>query len=177
MKTLVVYFSRTGHTRQVAQAIADRLGADIECVADLGNRSGVWGYIRSLREAMQQRVINIGAAGKNPSDYDLIILGTPVWAHNMCSPLRSYIMAQKQKFRAVAVLCTQGGSGAGKVVGDVARLCGRTPAGALVLDEREIKQGQAAAKLDAFIKSVTLAPAASAGMNRRERETRANAPS
>jgi len=72
---------------------------------------------------MQQRVINIGASNQNPSDYDLIILGTPVWAHNMCSPLRSYIMAQKERFRAVAVLCTQGGSGAGKVVGDVARLC------------------------------------------------------
>ena len=42
---------------------------------------------------------------------DLIILGTPVWAHNMCSPMRSYITAQKERFRAIAVLCTQGGSG------------------------------------------------------------------
>jgi flavodoxin len=160
MKTLIVYFSRTGRTRQIAQAIASRLSADIECVPDVGNRSGIWGYIRSLREAMQQRVINIGAPNKNPSDYDLIILGTPVWAHNMCSPLRSYITAQKERFRAIAVLCTQGGSGASKVVGDIATLCGRTPVGTLVLNEREIEKDQFTAKLDGFIKSVTLAQAA-----------------
>ncbi len=109
---------------------------------------------------MQQRVINIGAPNKNPSDYDLIILGTPVWAHNMCSPLRSYITAQKERFRAIAVLCTQGGSGASKVVGDIATLCGRTPVGTLVLNEREIEKDQFTAKLDGFIKSVTLAQAA-----------------
>jgi flavodoxin len=160
MKTLVVYFSRTGHTRQIAQAIAGQLSADIECIPDVGTRSGIWGYIRSLREAMQQRVINIGARSKNPSDYDLIILGTPVWAHNMCSPLRSYIKAHKERFREVAVLCTQGGSGAGKVVGDISKLCGRTPVGTLILNEREIKKGQFTAKLEGFIKSVTLAQAA-----------------
>jgi flavodoxin len=159
MKTLVVYFSRTGRTRQIAQAIAGRLSADIECIPDVGNRSGIFGYIRSLREAMQQRVINIGAPNKNPSDYDLIILGTPVWAHNMCSPLRSYITAQKERFRSVAVICTQGGSGANEVVGDIAKLCGRTPVGTLVLNEREIRKDQFTAKLDGFIKSVTLAQA------------------
>jgi len=160
VKTLVVYFSRTGRTRQIAEAVAGRLGADIECIPDVGNRSGIWGYIRSLREAMQHRIINSGAPKKNPSDYDLIIVGTPVWAHNMCSPLRSYITTQKQRFRTVAVICTQGGSGASKVVGDIATLCGRTPAGTLVLSEREIKQDQFAAKLDGFIKSITLANAA-----------------
>ena len=109
---------------------------------------------------MQQRVIDIGAPTKNPSDYDLIILGTPVWAHNMCSPLRSYIAAQKERFRAVAVLCTQGGSGANKVIGDVAKLCGRTPVASLVLNEGEIKNRQYSAKLDGFIESVTVAKAA-----------------
>jgi hypothetical protein len=109
---------------------------------------------------MQQRAIKIDAPNKDPSDYDLIIVGTPVWAHNMCSPLRSYITAQWGRFRAVAVLCTQGGSGASKVVGDIARLCGKTPVGTLVLNEREIKQHQYAAKLDGFIKSVTMAKAA-----------------
>jgi flavodoxin len=160
MKVLVVYFSRTGNTRQIAQAMTGPLSADLECVQDGRTRSGIWGYVRSLHEAMRQRVISIGVPTKDPSEYDLIILGTPVWAHNMCSPMRSYITAQKERFKAIAVFCTQGGSGASKVIGDMAKLCGRTPLASLVLDEREIKNGQFTAKLGTFIKSVKFAQAA-----------------
>jgi len=159
-RILVVYYSRTGQTRQIAEAIARRLGADIECVRDVVNRSGIWGYLRSLREASQQRVIDAGAPTKDPSGYDLIILGTPVWAHNICSPMRSYITAQKAKFRAIAVFCTQGGSGAAKVVGQVAELCGRSPVATLVLNVPEIKKDQFSAKLDAFVRAVALVQAA-----------------
>src|SRR5665213_1966161 len=107
-RILVVYYSRTGRTRQIAEAIAGRLGADIECVQDLVNRSGVWGYLRSLQEALKQRVIHTEKPVNDPSGYDLVILGTPVWAHSLCSPMRSYITEQKAKFGAFAVFCTQG---------------------------------------------------------------------
>jgi len=157
MKILVVYFSRTGRTRQIAEAIAGALGADIECIAEAGDRSGIWGYLRSAREAMKQRVIGIATPARNPADYDLIILGTPVWGHNMCSPLRSYITAHKDRLAALAVFCTQGGSGGPKVIGDVAMLCGRTPVATLVLEQREIEQDRFTAKLDRFIKAVAAA--------------------
>ena len=160
MKVLVVYFSRTGNTRQIAQAMTGPLAADLECVQDGGAHSGIWGYVRSSYEAIRERVITIGAPIRDPSDYDLIILGTPVWAHNMCSPIRSYIAARKERFRAIAVFCTQGGSGASKVIGDIGKLCGRAPLASLVLDDQEIKKGQFTDKLTTFIKSVTLAQAA-----------------
>jgi flavodoxin len=159
-RILVVYYSRTGRTRQIAEAIAGRLGADIECVQDVVNRSGVWGYLRSLQEALQQRVVHVETPLKDPSGYDLVILGTPVWAHNICSPMRSYITEQKAKFRAIAVFCTQGGSGAAKVIGQVAKLCGRSPLATLVLNVSEIKTDQFAAKLDAFVRAVALVQAA-----------------
>jgi flavodoxin len=38
MKTLVVYHTRTGNTRFVAETIAAELGADIEEMTDLKNR-------------------------------------------------------------------------------------------------------------------------------------------
>lgn len=159
-RILVVYFSRTGRTRQIAEAVAGRLSADIEPVQDVEDRSGIWGYLRSMQEAMQHRVIDAEAPTKDPSDYDLIILGTPVWAHNMCSPMRSYITAQKERFRAIAVFCTQGGSGGSEVAGQIAELCGRTPVAILVLNESEIKKNQFAAKLNGFVKSAAPAKAA-----------------
>jgi flavodoxin len=153
-KTLIVYFSRTGRTRQIAEAMAGLLGADVGTVKDVANRSGIWGYLRCLREAMQQRVIETGPATKDPSDYDLIVLGTPVWGHNMCSPMRSYIVAQKERFRAIAVFCTQGGSGGSKVAGQIAELCGRRPLATLVLNASEIDKDQCTGKLNEFIKSL-----------------------
>lgn len=154
-RILVVYFSRTGRTRQIADAIAAQLNAEIEPIRDSGHRSGIWGYLRSLQEAMRHRVVPISVPTKNPSDYDLTILGTPVWAHNMCSPLRSYITSQQQCLRKIAVFCTQGGSGGSKVAGQVAELCGHGPLATLVLNEDEIRKNQFAAKLAGFVKSLT----------------------
>jgi len=106
-RTLIVYYSRTGRTRQIAAAIGAQLNADIEPIEDQGRRMGIWGYLRSAQEAMQHRLVRVTAATKNPADYDLVVLGTPVWARNMCSPMRSYIVAQRGRLKEIAVFCTQ----------------------------------------------------------------------
>jgi hypothetical protein len=46
LKSLVVFYSRTGNARFVAQTIAARVSADIEEVIDLKKRSGIIGYLR-----------------------------------------------------------------------------------------------------------------------------------
>ncbi len=48
MKVLIAYYSRTGHTEQVAKEIAARCQADVDRIRDDGvDRSGLWGYLRS----------------------------------------------------------------------------------------------------------------------------------
>lgn len=48
MKTLIAYYSRTGHTEQVAKEIAARCQADVDRIRDDGvDRSGLWGYLCS----------------------------------------------------------------------------------------------------------------------------------
>jgi len=51
MKILVIYYSRTGVTKKVAEILKGKLGADLEAIEDKINRRGVFGYIRSGREA------------------------------------------------------------------------------------------------------------------------------
>jgi flavodoxin len=150
-KALVVYFSRTGYTRKIAEEIAARSGADIESVEDVRGRSGIVGYFRSAREAYKKRLIDIKPAAKNPSEYDLVVLGTPVWARNLSSPMRAYLNAHRDELKRVGIFCTQGGSGAEKVFGDVAELCGRKPDASLALNDGEIKRGAYADKLDRFL--------------------------
>ena len=47
MKVLVVYYSRTGNTRFVAETIAQSLEADIEEIKDRKNRMGIFGFLRA----------------------------------------------------------------------------------------------------------------------------------
>jgi len=43
LKSLVVYYSRTGNARFVAETIAAEIGADVEEVVDMKKRSGPLG--------------------------------------------------------------------------------------------------------------------------------------
>jgi len=47
MKILVVFYSRTGATRTVAQKIADLVKGDLEEIKDTRNRAGILGFLRS----------------------------------------------------------------------------------------------------------------------------------
>src|SRR5262245_20444151 len=46
-KVLVTYYSRSGHTRRLAERIAQVLGADLEPIVDQRPRAGLLGYLRS----------------------------------------------------------------------------------------------------------------------------------
>jgi flavodoxin len=141
-RILVVYFSRTGYTRRVAEEVARDCKADLEAIDESKPRSGLLGYWRSAREALGKRLVPIAAAKRDPAAYDIVVLGTPVWAGALCSPMRSYIEAHKGAFKRVAFLATQGGSGAPKVFASMSELCGQPPLATLALSDREIDRAQ-----------------------------------
>jgi hypothetical protein len=74
--------------------------------------------------------------------------------------MRAYIMSQRDKLASVALFCTQGGSGAIKVMDKMAALCARKPAATLILNDDEIKQDRYQDKLTRFLTSISLAQAA-----------------
>lgn len=151
MKTLVVYYSRTGLTAKVAAKLVIALGAEVEAIVDKSDRAGVIGYLRSGREAMQKRLIAIEDPKINPADYDLVIIGTPVWAADMSSPVRAFLTAQKSNLKRVAFFVTQGGSGANRVLGNMADLLGLKSSASLIVLSREIAKDDYQEKLDKFV--------------------------
>jgi flavodoxin len=154
-KTLVAYYSWTGHTRQLAEAIAAGLGADLEQIREVRSRSGWVAYLRSVWEALQSTSVPIKVVERDPSAYSLIVLGTPVWAGRMASPLRSYIVQEKHKFARIGLFCTEGGANGEKALAQIAQLCGKEPAATLVVTERDLKSGADRVKVAAFTKALT----------------------
>ena len=153
-KTLVVYYSRTGMARRIALEVAARCGADVEQIRDPTTRTGVLGFIRCAYEALRERLAPIAPPTLDPSGYELVVLGTPVWASHVSSPMRSFVHAHASKLKRIALFCTQGGSGGPKVLQELAALCGKNAVATLVLREADIKGEGYASQLDGFVAAI-----------------------
>jgi flavodoxin len=153
-KILVVYFSRSGNTETVAKELAKKLGADSEKLAEQGSDwSGVWGWIKAGRAAWQEDISSIGKLALDPQGYDLVIIGTPVWAWNMTPAVRAFLTVYKEDLKKIAFFATQGGSGHEKTFKNMEALAGKAPVAVAVWTEKEkeIKDaGKMQAKIDAF---------------------------
>jgi flavodoxin len=153
-KKLVCYYSHTGHTQKIAELIAESVGADVERIIDEKSREGALGYLTAGRDAMLKRQSRIQPAMKDPSQYDLIILGTPIWAWNLSPPMRTYISDHKAKFNQVAFFCTEGGSGGNRAFQQMANLIGTQPVATLELTETDLKRDSYKGKLDGFVEQI-----------------------
>ena len=106
---LCVYYSRTGNTEKLMQEIAADLNCELLKLDDGVDRSGLRGWMRSGLQAMSRRL----PAVKPPetelplSIYDLVIIGTPVWAGRCSSPVRSFLVEYGNELRRVAYVITR----------------------------------------------------------------------
>lgn len=152
-KVLVVYYSWTGHTRTVAQLLASTLGADLESIdedAKSARRGGVWGYFKSALEAVFHLKASIRLPRHDASQYDLVLIGTPIWFWSVSSPVRAYITRYRGDFRRVAFFCTCGGAGYSKVLKELERLSGKMAVAGCAIREAEIANQQYIGKAAEF---------------------------
>lgn len=111
MKTLVVYYSFEGNTELIAQTIAQEIEADLlklEVKQSIKTHSFLkffWGG----RQAMMKAKPELLPLQKNPQDYDLILIGTPVWAFTFSPALRTFFATNKFSQKKIAVFCCHEG--------------------------------------------------------------------
>ncbi len=106
-RVLVVYYSRTGKTRQVAEDIAKKLGCDLDEIIDTKKRGGPLGFMTAGRDSGRGSLTTIEAPKKDASAYDLVIVGTPVWNNTVSTPVRTYLSMNKGKIAKAAFFLTQ----------------------------------------------------------------------
>lgn len=103
MKTLVIYYSRTGNAKFMAETIAAELGADIEEVIDLKNRQGKLSFMPAGRDAMRGKETEIAQPKRTPTNNDLVIVGQPVWAGSPTPAIRTYVNKNDLSGKKVAL--------------------------------------------------------------------------
>ncbi|WP_051277828.1 flavodoxin family protein [Solimonas flava] len=158
---LVVYYSRSGSTRRLAQRLAERLDADLEEIREAHGRSGAFGFLRSLYDVMRAREPRIAAPRHDPREYKMVLVGSPVWASHVSSPVRSYLTQYAGSLRRLGFFCTLRGSGATETLAEMAALRepqaetiehGRFPG--LALTEAQLGKGAGSEALDAYVETV-----------------------
>lgn len=150
MKTLVVFYSRTGNTKKIAEILAKKLHADIDEIVDLKNRKGVIGFIFGGRDAMKQSLTKI-TVSKNPRDYDLVVIGTPIWVGASTPAFRTYLTNYKKDIKKVAVFATSGGDTVDKTVTVLENILDKKSIASVGWTNAEINQGKIDDKIDSFL--------------------------
>jgi flavodoxin len=152
--TLIVYYSLTGNTRQIAEAIAATHNADLEVIEDTFNRDTGLGRFRSAIEGLLGLHSSITPPKHDLSEYDLVVVGTPIWSARLASPVRTYLSQQRALLKRVAFFCTQGGIGGKWTLQNMARVSGQIPIARMIISTRHMNTPVAEEKIAQFMSDI-----------------------
>jgi len=80
-KILIIFYSRTGKTRIIAETIKDTLGGKLQEIIDLKDRSGFFGYMSGVIDIFFRPITEISPRELNLDHYDLLFIGSPIWGN------------------------------------------------------------------------------------------------
>lgn len=108
-KSLVIYFSLTGNTKYVAESIAEATGADLLELTPLKPYPrGFLCYLFGGMQAVFGSKPALKPFDKNPADYDLWLIGTPVWAGRHAPPLNTFLSRVSTAGKKIALWACAG---------------------------------------------------------------------
>ena len=150
MNVLVVYYSRTGNTRDVAAEIARRIGAEVERITDNRNREGRLGYVKCTIDQNLNLCPRLRPMRTDPTKFDIVAVGTPIWGSTCCAPIRTFLTNVKGRLRKVAFFCTMREGNEAKAFLDMEAHCRTKPFATLAVTEDEIRAEISADNVAAF---------------------------
>ena len=110
-KSLIVYYSYRGNTESIAEMIQKETGADVVRIQTVVPYTGSYNQVVN----QGQEEVNRGYCPKiNPVDvdwsqYDTIILGTPVWWYTFAPAMHTFLKSQDWNGKTVYPFATNGG--------------------------------------------------------------------
>lgn len=108
-KILVIYYSLTGHTKDIAERIKAQTNADLYAI-ELQEPlpKGVKAYYEIWKQYKDKNYPEVKGDMPDLSGYDLVILGSPVWMYTLSTPMQSFLKGIDFNKKPVAIYSTQG---------------------------------------------------------------------
>jgi flavodoxin len=108
VKKLVIYYSLDGNTAFIAKTIAEATGADV-LELKLKKPFKAKGPLKFFLAGMQVflgKKPELLPLEKNPAEYDVVFIGTPIWAGNYNPAFRTFFSTKTLKGKKVALFCS-----------------------------------------------------------------------
>ena len=154
-RKLVAYFSASGVTAKLAEALSEAIGADLDAIepevpytkADLNwmNKNS-----RSSVE-MKDPASRPAIAGKrdNMDEYDTIFIGFPIWWYVAPTIINTFLESYDFAGKTIILFATSGGSGFGETVANLVNSC----PGAAVKEGKIFSRNVTVEELAAFVEN------------------------
>lgn len=152
-KVLVVYYSREGHTKLVAEKLAKKFNADLEQLIDKKKRIGLIGVSGAGKDAVAGNLTKIASLKHDPHNYDIILIGTPSWFGNVTPAVRTFIKENKFSGKKIGVFGTAHLTGVENALKQAAELINKENAEeipTLPLRHRDLTEDALAEKVEIF---------------------------
>jgi len=124
-QVLVVYFSRSGNTRRMANFIHQQVGGTLHEIQP--EKPYPDSYNATVDQAKREIKAGHKPALRSTLDhieaYDTIFVGSPNWWSTIAPPVATFLSANDLSGKTVVPFCTHGGGGLGRIGRDIARLC------------------------------------------------------
>ena len=123
-KSLVVYFSWSGNTENVAKSIQNQTDSDIFKIVPATPYSDDYNTVVDLAKVEQRENARPAIADsiENIADYDVIYVGFPNWWGDMPMILYTFFDSYELSGKTIAPFCTSGGSGLSNTVNEMKEL-------------------------------------------------------
>lgn len=156
MKAIVIYYSYSGNTKNIALHIAEALNADTAVIDTVKAYEGDYDAVveqghDEIRKGFRPPIKPINV---DMSQYDTIILGTPVWWYTFAPAVKTFIESNNLTGKTIYPFATNGGW-LGHTLKDIAVECkGASVKEGLDLHFNGAKLMTDKAKLENWIKTI-----------------------
>jgi flavodoxin len=116
-KAIIIYYSHDGNTKKIAEAMAAHLHVDSMEIKPTDERKakGFGKYFWGGYQVVMGKIPELEPLEKDISSYDMVFLGTPIWAGTYSPPIKTLLEGGIIKDKEVAFFCTHDG-GPGKAI-------------------------------------------------------------
>jgi hypothetical protein len=110
--TVVLFVTRTGNSRRLAEKIASHYGVRAREIVDLEDRKGLSGFMKAGAQSFKGEASRIVDPRADLSSASRVVLVQPMWAFSACPPLRTWLSLHvaELKGKMVGLLTSQFGT-------------------------------------------------------------------
>lgn len=116
LRKLVIFYSFGGNTKFIAESICEIIGADLLELKPKNNENPnkLKKFLWVGKQVIMGGKPELLTTNKNPADYDILFIGTPIWANKYVPAINSFLDKMQIRGKRIAIFCCYARRGNGK---------------------------------------------------------------